>query len=120
MGSLTQPKELETYCRPSTKQPSFKFWIGELGCDVQRFQQRLFSRLIGSGGCVRLRERSKEKHSVCTSIRPKVSEPAMSCFDRFLEAAIREESTGQLGKASPDHPAIIEFDIYFERFTEIC
>ena len=49
----------------------------------------------------------------------KVGEPAMSCFDCFLEAASPEKSIGQLGKAPPDHLAITEIDVNFERFTEI-
>ena len=49
VGGLPQPKELEIYYRPSTKQSGLKLWIGELGCNVQRFPQRLVGRLIASG-----------------------------------------------------------------------
>jgi hypothetical protein len=61
MGSLAQAKELEIYRRAGTQQPGFKFWIGEIGCDVQRFAQGLFSLLPGSSGGVRLRERSEKQ-----------------------------------------------------------
>ena len=105
-GSLPQPKELDIYYRPNTKQSGLKLWIGELGCNVQRFPQRLVGRLIDSSGCERLREGSEKTRPVSANIRLKVSKPATSCFGCFLEAASPDKGIGQLGKApahsSPD------------------
>ncbi len=88
----------------NTKQSGLKLWIGELGCNVQRFPQCLFGRLIGSGrlhsACARVAKR--RARSALTS-RLKVSKPAPCCFGCFLEAASPDRGIGQLVKASPDH-----------------
>src|ERR1700682_1604998 len=118
-SNLAQPKELDIYYRPDTKQSGLKLWIGELGCNVQRFPQCLVGRLIDSGRCKRLREDSEKTRPVSANLCRKVRKPAPCCFGCFLEAASPDRGGGQLGKASPDHRAIIEVYVNFEHFTQM-
>jgi len=100
-------------------QSSLQLWIGKLPCNVKRFPQRLMGRLITYGGCASVPEGSEKTHPISADISPKVGESATSCWDCFVEATSPYKSIGQLDKASPYHPAIIEVDVNFNYFTEM-
>ncbi len=98
-GGLSQPKEVETYYRPRTQQSGLKLRIGELGCHIQRFLQRLVGRLIACCGSVGVPEGSEKTRPVSANICLKVGEPATSYLDCFLAATSPGKGIGQVGKS---------------------